>query len=42
MVGWEAYRVETYVSWRGHAQESIPFPLTDGSVRFAPVVGEAV
>ena len=27
-VGWQAYRVETYVNWCGHGQEVIPFPRT--------------
>jgi hypothetical protein len=25
LVGWQAYRVESYVSWCGHGQEVIPF-----------------
>jgi hypothetical protein len=40
-VGWEAYRVETYVNWCGHAQEVIPWPREDGLVHFVPVLGEA-
>lgn len=34
--------LETYVNWCEHGQEVIPFPLAGGSVRFVPVVGEAV
>jgi len=33
-VGWQAYRVETYVNWCGHAQEVIPLPREDGLVAF--------
>jgi hypothetical protein len=40
-VGWEAYRVESYVNWCGHAQEVIPWPREDGLVAFVPVLGEA-
>jgi hypothetical protein len=40
-VGWQAYQVASYVNWCGDGQEIIPFPLSDGSVRFVPVVGEA-
>jgi len=40
-VGWQTYRVETYVNWCGHGQEIIPFPLPDGRVTFVPVLGEA-
>jgi hypothetical protein len=40
-VGWEAYRVESYVHWRGHKQEVIPFPRADGLVAFVPMLGEA-
>jgi hypothetical protein len=38
-VGWQAYRVETYVNWCGREQEIIPFPLPDGRVTFVPVLG---
>jgi hypothetical protein len=41
MVGWEAYRVQSYQNWCGHTQEVIPFPLADGSVRYVRVVGDA-
>jgi hypothetical protein len=37
----EAYRVESYVNWHGHAQEVIPWPREDGLVAFVPVLGEA-
>jgi hypothetical protein len=40
-VGWQAYRVETYVNWCGHGQEVIPIPRADGLVAFVPVLGEA-
>jgi len=40
-VGWQAYRVVTYVSWCGHAQEVTPFPREDGLVAFVPVLEEA-
>ena len=40
-VGWEAYRVESYVNWCGHAQEAIPVPREDGLVAFVPVLGDA-
>jgi len=40
-VGWQAYRIERYVNWCGHAQGVIPFPLPDGRVTFVPVLGEA-
>jgi hypothetical protein len=40
-VGWEAYRVESYVNWCRHAQEVIPFPRLDGTVLFVPIIGEA-
>ena len=40
-IGWEAYRVESYVNWCGHAQEVIPWPRPDGLVAFVPVLGEA-
>jgi hypothetical protein len=40
-VGWEAYRVESYANWCGHAQEVIPWPREDGLVAFVPVLGEA-
>jgi hypothetical protein len=38
-VGWEPYRVVTYVNWCGHAQEVIPVPRADGLVAFVPVLG---
>jgi hypothetical protein len=31
-VGWQAYRVETYVNWCGHAQRTIPIPRENGLV----------
>ena len=40
-VGWQAYRVESYVNWCGHGQEVIPFPRADGLVDLVPVLGEA-
>ena len=40
-VGWQAYRVATYVNWCGHGQEVIPIPRADGLVAFVPVLGEA-
>lgn len=40
-VGWQAYRVESYVNWCGHGQEVIPFPRPDGFVELVPVLGEA-
>ncbi len=40
-VGWSAYRVESYVNWRGHGQEVIPVPRPDGLVVLVPVLGEA-
>jgi len=39
-VGWQAYRVPTYVNWCGHGQEVIP-PRADGLVALVPVLGEA-
>jgi len=41
MVGWEAYRVQSYVNWCGHGQEVIPFHRPDGSVQLVPVLGAA-
>jgi hypothetical protein len=40
-VGWQAYRVESYVNWCGHAQEVIPVLRSDGLVALVPVLGEA-
>ncbi len=40
-VGWQAFRVESYVNWRGHGQEVIPVPRPDGLVVLVPVLGEA-
>jgi hypothetical protein len=40
-VGWQAYRVESYVNWCGHGQEVIPVALADGRVTFVPVLSEA-
>jgi len=40
-VGWQAYRVATYVNWCGHGQEVIPWPRADGLVDLIPVLGEA-
>jgi hypothetical protein len=40
-VGWQAYRVKTYVNWCGHTQEVILFPREDGLMAFVPVRGEA-
>jgi hypothetical protein len=40
-IGWQAYRVESYVNRCGHSQEIIPLPLPDGHVTFVPVLGEA-
>jgi hypothetical protein len=40
-VGWQLYRVESYVNWCGHAQQVIPWPRADGSVRLIPVLGDA-
>jgi hypothetical protein len=40
-VGWEAYRVESYVNWCGHKREVIPVPREDGLAAFVPVLGEA-
>jgi hypothetical protein len=40
-VGWEAYRVESYVNWCGHKREVIPVPREDGLVAFVPALGEA-
>ncbi len=40
-VGWQAYRVASYVNWCGHAQEVIPLPQPDGLVELVPVLGEA-
>ena len=41
-VGWQAYRVETYVNGCGHGQEVIPFPREDGLVALVPVWGAAM
>ena len=38
-VRWQLFRAETYVTWCGHAQDSIPLPLPDGHVTFVPVLG---
>jgi len=40
-VGWEAYRVESYVNGCGQAPEMILLPRPDGLVAFVPVLGEA-
>ena len=40
-LGWRPYTVQSFQSWCGHTQEIIPFPRTDGSVLFVPVLGEA-
>jgi len=40
-VGWQAYRVATYVNWCGHGQEVIPIPREGSLVAFVPVLGEA-
>jgi hypothetical protein len=40
-VGWQAYRVESYVNWCGHAQEVIPIVDRSGGLHFIPVLGEA-
>ncbi len=40
-VGWQAYRVESYVNWCGHGQEVIPVPRADRLVELVPVLGEA-
>jgi hypothetical protein len=36
--GWEAYRVERYVNWCGHAQEVIPIPRPDGPLALVPAL----
>lgn len=38
-VGWEPYQVVSYVNWRVHAQEIIPFPLPDGGCQFVVRAG---
>src|SRR4029077_17962483 len=38
-VGWEPYQVVSYLNWSAHAQEIIPFPLSDGGCQFVPVLG---
>ena len=40
-IGWQAYRVASYVNWCGHTQEVIPVPRADGLVAFVPVLAEA-
>ena len=40
-LGWEVYRVATYVNLCGHGQEVIPIPRADGLVNLIPVLGEA-
>ncbi len=39
-LGWQPYTVQSYQSWCGHTQETIPFPRADGSVVFIDVIGE--
>jgi hypothetical protein len=40
-VGWQLFRVETYVNGCGHGQEVSPLLLAYGRMAFVPVVGEA-
>ena len=40
-VGWQAYRVESYLNWCGHGPEVIPWPRLDGLAELVPVLGEA-
>ncbi len=40
-LAWEPYMLQSYQIWRGHRQEIIPFPQSDGSVLSIPVLCEA-